>query len=125
MCWYHASKKIQDNLKKVKKVVEEVAKQIYNDIHNLQHGAYDEESFFLLAALMKKKWLEKKYTIRTLKTRVTEFFLYMNKTWLKSDINKWYESANPMLCSTNNSLEAHNNVLKRHRKEENLNGTAS
>ena len=42
-----------------------------------------------------------------------EFFLYLNNTWLKSDINKWYESANPMMCSTNNSLEAHNNVLKR------------
>jgi hypothetical protein len=113
MCWYHASKKIQDRLKSVKKVDAGVAKQIYNDIHTLQHGAFDEESFFLLAALMKKKWLERKYTVRNLKTRITEFFLYLNKSWLKSDINKWYESANPMMLSTNNSLEAHNNVLKR------------
>ena len=51
--------------------------------------------------------------VRNLKTRITEFFLYLNKIWLKSDINKWYESASPMMLSTNNSLEAQNNVLKR------------
>ena len=114
MCWYHASKKIQDRLKGIKNIDAKVSTQIYSDIQTLQAGAYDEESFFLLAALMKRKWLEEKiYIDETLKLRVTEFFLYFNNTWLNSDINKWYEAANPMMLSTNNSLEAHNNVLKR------------
>ena len=39
--------------------------------------------------------------------------MYMTKVWLKSDINKWYEAENPMMLSTNSSLEAQNNVLKR------------
>ena len=49
----------------------------------------------------------------TLKLRVHEFYLYFTKVWLQSDIQKWYEAANPMMLSTNNSLEANNNVLKR------------
>ena len=114
MCWYHTSKKVQDRLKGIKNIDSDVASQIYDDIKDLQSGVCDEESFFIIAALLKRKWLEEKtYMDETLKLRVHEFYLYFTKVWLQSDIQKWYEAANPMMLSTNNSLEANNNVLKR------------
>ena len=48
-----------------------------------------------------------------LRERVATFFLYMEKTWMSEDLKNWFEAANPMMCSTNNGLEASNNVFKR------------
>ena len=53
------------------------------------------------------------YTTDVLKVRVSEFFLYVKKVWLSPDLLAWYEAANPMMLSTNNSLESNNNVFKR------------
>ena len=91
-----------------------VVSQIFSDIHALQFGAPDEESFFILFALLRRKWSEEReYTNDVLKDRVSEFFLYVKKVWLSPDLRNWYEAANPMMLSTNNSLESSNNVFKR------------
>ena len=91
-----------------------MASQIFSDIHALQFGAPDEESFFILFALLRRKWSEEReYTTDVLKDRVSEFFLYVKKVWLSPDLRNWYEAANPMMLSTNNSLESSNNVFKR------------
>ena len=112
--WYHTSKKVQDRLKGIKNIDSDVASQIYDDIKDLQSGVCSEESFFIIAALLKRKWLEEKtYMEDTLKLRAHKFYLYFTKVWLRSDIQMSYEAANPMMLSTNNSLEASNNVLKR------------
>ena len=92
-------------MKGIKNIDSDVPSQIYDDIKDLQSGVCDEESFFIIAALLKRKWLEEKtYMDDTLKLRVHEFYLYFTKVWLQSDIQKWYEAANPMMLSTNNSL---------------------
>ena len=114
MCWYHASKKMKDKLTGIRNLDASMASQIFSDIHALQFGAPDEESFFILFALLRRKWSEEKeYTTDMLKDRVSEFFLYLSKVWLSPDLRNWYEAANPMMLSTNNSLESYNNVLKR------------
>ena len=114
MCWYHASKKMKDKLMGIKSLDTSVASQIFSDIHALQFGAPDEESFFILFALLRRKWSEEReYTNDVLKDRVSEFFLYVKKVWLSPDLRNWYEAANPMMLSTNNSLESSNNVFKR------------
>ena len=48
-----------------------------------------------------------------LKDRVAAFFSYLEKVWMSPDLKNWFEAPNPMMCSTNNSLEAINNVFKR------------
>ena len=74
----------------------------------------DERSFIILFTLLRRKWTEEKeYTTNILKDRVAEFFLYLNKVWMSPDLRNWYEAANPVMLSTNNSLESINNVFKR------------
>ena len=64
--------------------------------------------------MLRRKWTEEKeYTTNILKDRVAEFFLYLNKVWMSPDLRNWYEAANPVMLSTNNSLESINNVFKR------------
>ena len=114
MCWFHASKKMKDKLAGIKSLDADVSNKIFSDIHVLQYGAPDEQSFFILFALLRRKWTEEKeYTTNILKDRVAEFFLYLNKVWMSPDLKKWYEAANPMMLSTNNSLESINIVFKR------------
>ena len=48
-----------------------------------------------------------------LKLRVADFFSYMEKVWMSHDLRYWFEAANPMMLSTNKSLEVTNNVFKR------------
>ena len=62
MCWYHASKKMKDKLMGIKSLDTSVASQIFSDIHALQFGVPDEESFFILFALLQRKWSEERDT---------------------------------------------------------------
>ena len=48
-----------------------------------------------------------------LRERVAAFFSYVEKVWMSPDLKNWFEAANPMMLSTNDSLEATNNVFKR------------
>ena len=114
MCWYHAAKKMKDKLGGVKREDPTMASNILKDITTLQSGAPDEESFFVIFGLLRKKWTEDKiYYSETLRQRVCGFFTYMEDVWMSDDLKNWFKAANPMMCSTNNSLEAMNNVLKR------------
>ena len=64
-----------------------VARQFFSDIHALQFEAPDEESFFILFAVLRRKWSEEReYTTDVLKDRVSEFFLYVKKVWLSPDL---------------------------------------
>ena len=114
MCWYHAAKKMKEKLGGVKREDPTMASNILKDITTLQSGAPDEESFFVIFGLLRKKWTEDKiYYWERLRQRVCEFFTYMEDVWMSDDLKNWFEAANPTMCSTNNSLEAMNNVLKR------------
>lgn len=114
MCWYHAVKNMKDKLGGVKSEDPTMAKNILSDITTLQSGAPDDESFYVIFGLLKKKWIEDKiYYMESLRQRVCDFFTYMEDVWMSDDLKNWFEAVNPMMCSTNNSLEATNNILKR------------
>ena len=114
MCLYHAKKKMKDKLVGVKVEDPAIANNILNDISTLQSGAPDEESFHVIFGLLRMKWTEDKiYYTDSLRQRVCAFFTYMEEVWMSDDLKNWFKAANPMMCSTNNSLEATNNVLKR------------
>ena len=114
MCWYDAKKKMKEKLCGVKSEDPTIAKNILYDISILQSGAPDKESFNVIFGLLRMKWTDDKiYYTDSCRQRVCDFFTYMEDVWMSDDLKNWFEAANPMMCSTNNSLEATNNVLKR------------
>ena len=56
MCWYHAAKKMKEKLGSVKREDSTMASNILKDITTLQSGAPDEESFYVIFGLLRKKW---------------------------------------------------------------------
>ena len=105
---------MKDKLGGVKSEDPTMANNILSDITTLQSGAPDEESVNVIFGLLRMKWTDDKiYYTDSLRQRVCDFFTYMEDVWMSDDLKNWFEAANPMMCSTNNSLEATNNVLKR------------
>ena len=114
MCWYHACTKMREKLVGVKNLDAAISNNILDDITTLQYGAPDEESFDILFGLLTRKWTKDMvYMTDILRERVAAFFSYVEKVWMSPDLKNWFEAANPMMLSTNNSLEVTNNVFKR------------
>ena len=87
MCWYHAAKNMKDKLGGVKSEDPTMAKDILSDITTLQFGAPDVESFYVIFALLKKKWTEDKiYYTESLRQKVCGFFTYMEDVWMSDDL---------------------------------------
>ena len=79
-CFFHVMKNVKQRLTKVRKVDQAVYHKILDDLRSLQAGAIDEESFFILYGLLRKKWLEQhRFPDPELKIMVSEFFKYFQK----------------------------------------------
>lgn len=102
ICWAHVNRKIQENLRGVD---EETCKKIATDFENLQSST---TTSHLNAAynLLKQKWQVFN------NQKINDMFEYFNNQWLCEANVGWYESFSNGFPSTNNALEATNNVIK-------------
>ncbi|KAJ8708601.1 hypothetical protein PYW08_009983 [Mythimna loreyi] len=97
MCWAHAKRNIQS---KVERLVEKPAqRQILVDI-DILHSLTNQDSFDKASAYFLQKYEHEK-----------SFVEYFRDQWLLQNRN-WYLGAAPMSPSTNNALEAFNEVIK-------------
>ncbi|CAF1118993.1 unnamed protein product [Rotaria sordida] len=99
MCWAHMRRKV---VKKIESMVEKSKQEdLVNDIESLQL-AQNERIFMKASTLFVKKWS---------KTELN-FIEYFQNEWLTTH-NAWYEGVGHFTPSTNNALEAINNVIKK------------
>ncbi len=100
MCWYHVTKKVDEQLRSLPK---KIASQIRRDINHLQLcstvNAFDKASDLLLEKLHHDE-------------KVKMFIEYFHGLWLVKQ-RFWFEGTSCQVPSTNNALEANNSVLKK------------
>ena len=115
ICYFHVTENVTKKLAGVRALDNNLACQILGDIKSIHLWAVDEQSFMLLAGLLQRKYTEEvEFHNDTIKERVRAFMLYFNKQWvLNKDARYWYTGSNPQHHTTNNSVEGHNNSLKR------------
>ena len=99
MCWAHMPRKV---VKKIESMVKKSEQEdLVNDIESLQLPQY-ERIFIKASNLFVKKWSKKE----------PNFIEYFQNEWLTTH-NAWYEGFGHFTPSTNNALEATNNVIKK------------
>ncbi|CAM4842587.1 unnamed protein product [Rotaria magnacalcarata] len=99
MCWAHMRRNV---VKKIESMVKKSEQEdLVNDVESLQL-AQDERIFIKASNLFVKKWSKKE----------TNFIEYFQNEWLTTH-NAWYEGVGHFTPSTNNALEATNNVIKK------------
>jgi len=99
MCWAHMRRKV---MKKIESMVNKSEQEdLINDIESLQL-AQNERIFLKASNLFVKKWVK----------RQPSFIEYFQNEWLTTH-NEWYEGVGHFTPSTNNGLEATNNVIKK------------
>lgn len=101
MCWFHTQRTLIDELKKVDN--KKVESAVLDDIDLLQ--SCPSKDMFIEAF--------KAFDAKYIKTKELDSFRqYFKKQWIDDEVyNGWYEGYDDG-CSTNNGLEATNNVLK-------------
>ena len=83
------------------------------DITTLQLFSVDEESFNVAYKLLERKYVQEIEVDKELMTILREFFRYFSYEWVICTLKKaWFQSANPLGPSTNNSLERINRTFK-------------
>ncbi|CAF2152090.1 unnamed protein product [Rotaria magnacalcarata] len=99
MCWAHMRRNV---VKKIESMVKKSEQEdLVNDVESLQL-AQDERIFIKASNLFVKKWSKKE----------PNFIQYFQNEWLTTH-NAWYEGVGHFAPSTNNALEAINNVIKK------------
>ena len=99
MCWAHMRRQV---VKKIESMVDKEEKEdLVNAIEFLQL-AQNERVFLKASNLFAKKWMKKQ----------PSFIEYFRNEWLTTH-NEWYEGVGHFTPSTNNGLEAINNVIKK------------
>ena len=100
-------------MKDIKKTDVEIWDQLRFDITNLQLFSVDEESFNVAYKLLDRKYVQEIEVDKELMTILREFFRYFSYEWVICTLKKaWFQSANPLGPSTNNSLGRMNRTFK-------------
>lgn len=103
MCWFHMKKCVEKRLNELQMGLTKTMKtEVLKDIERLQL-AWSPDAFSKASLLLKKKWQDQ---------GVSEAFLSYMEQWL-TDLPTWYEGMAKRVPSTNNALEAFNNVIKK------------
>ena len=99
-------------MKDIKKTDVEIWDQLRFDITTLQLFSVDEESFNVAYKLLERKYVQIEVD-KELMTILREFFRYFSDECIICTLKKaWFQSANPLGPSTNNSLERINRTFK-------------
>ena len=113
MCSWHQKKASEKHMKEIKKNDLDIWEQLRFDITTLQLFAVDEDSFNVAYKLLERKYVEEIECDKELETILREFFRYFSDEWIICSRKKgWYQAANPLGPSTNNSLERMNRTFK-------------
>ena len=102
---------IKPNGKKIRKISNELAKQIEQDIFDLQWMVSGTVEFCHIFKLLEEKFLCENYTGEKLDL-IREFFQYFRNIWgPESHITYWFEGANPYNISHNQGIESKNGCI--------------
>ena len=113
MCSYHGKKNIRNHLGEVRAEDPQIANEIMLDISILQSGSIDHDTFISVFYLLVEKWTtEKNFSNEGLTNKIKRFFSYVEKTWVNSKLSFWYQGSFPFNNTTNNAVEAWNQVFK-------------
>ena len=113
MCWSHVFTNLKKKMAGIKGYNPKIAKEIENDIKDLQWTAIDEETFDKAYYLLVNKWTEKTFD-ETLSTLIGAFFNdYFTAQWVESEVKYWFASSNPFHIGNNQGLEGKNNDIKK------------
>ena len=111
MCWSHTIRAVQAKIKAIEKLDKNIAKQILNDLENVQYSVNDDTFEPMIAKLESKYCKNNSYEART-KSAMDSFFSYFRSVWVDSLENRWYEGSHPFATSNNQGMEAKNKCIK-------------
>ena len=92
MCYSHVHRNMTPQMKSVSTLDKGLADRIISNIENLQWSVHNEDTFFHVWDLLKKKY-ENMYN-SSIDVSIKKFLDYMDGIWIESDEFRWFEGAN-------------------------------
>ena len=104
MCYPHVHRNIRNKIGSVGSV----SKKLLEDIGSLQWSSTSLETFKQVFQLLREKYEASEAG----GGKISEFFKYVDSTWVSSQENLWFEGANPYGLCNNQGLEGKNKNIK-------------
>ena len=110
MCWSHVHRNIVPRLKSIATIDKSLSEKILLNIMDIQWSSLNKATFLKMVELLEQKYVGKHE--KNLDALIREFFVYLQKVWISSGKNKWYEGAHPWQVSNNQGVEGCNKEIK-------------